>query len=863
MSVHIPIIRITRLRGVGQLHGVSVPKLLLFSLLFAMLVFSPLQNLVSHFENDEGESVSDELRIAQVLDIGLEEVCASAEGPTDLGSLSNAITAPSAFPDEGSDGDYYWMKLYNHGGSEAIDSIIEVSTGGYLLCGSIGSDVWVVRVDQDGSPLWNVTYDYPGSTYANNLIEANDGCFVIVGDHYNESKSAYDAFVLKIDTTGNHLWNKTYGGDSSDRGNDIIEIENEGFFIFGDSMSYGNAVEDFWLVRIDSNGNSLWNKTYGYASGRDYGYSLIESGTGDYILAGACNNISTNMGDIWLIWVDSDGVVQEELLYDAGLTECAYDLIECTNGDLVVTGVTYDWSTNWGYSIIMRINANGGFLWNSTYRLGEYANQAYSVIEMSTGGFVIGGESWLDSPNGYDAFICRYDDDGALSWNQTYRGGWSDAIYDLIEYESGGFLFVGETNGFGAFGYDGWMVLTPEPKWIDAPDEMEYELDTSYCYDLDATSAAGIDTWLANDSAFEIDGEGIITYTLTNLGAYSLLIWLNDTMGNSLTSEIDITVVDSLAPTWVVEPDDIVLEYGESFVYDLDAIDRAGIGRFWIEDTPWFIVDSAGIIRATEILSLGPYGIKVCVNDTNGNVASSIFIVTVEDTTAPTWIYAPHHIYVEYGDAVEFHLDAEDPFGISSWTISDTENFSISETGCIVSNELLDVGIYGLEVTVTDTNDNSQSESFNVIIQDTTSPTWLEEPMDQVLEYGQSLDYDIPIYDLSGLDACEIDDETNFDIEIGDNGLEGIITITNKVTLEPGVYDLSISVSDKYGNPICTKIHVIVIDVESGFTTETSTTSTTDGVPPTEPLILGVAVAGGGIAAVVIALILYKKFSSS
>ncbi len=833
-----------------------------------MLLFSSIQNLAVNPEIGTRSDITIRVNDGRVLENNDENVFYPKEISPDLETQTNNFGSAADFPEEGSDGDYYWMKLLNSGTSESVESIIEVSTGGYLLCAVASVYNWVIRIDENGNHLWNMTYDTQTENYPNNVIETSDGCFVIVGYSYNYTSMVYDAFALKIDANGDHMWNKTYGGSKTDKGNDIVETEDGGLFIFGNSMSYGSAVEDFWLLRLDFNGNAMWNKTYGDASGRDYGNAILKSSAGDYILAGGRWSGSTDMGDVWLIWVDSEGVVQDDYLYPlrAGLSEGANDIIECANGDFVVTGYCYDSSTNYGDAITMRTDASGAHLWNSTYRLSNQSNGANSVIEMSSGGLVICGDSWFGSPYGSDAFICRYNDEGELLWNQTYRGGWSDYLYDLVEHESGGFLFAGETNGFGAVGNDGWLGLVPEPKWIDAPGEIECELDISSCYDIGATSAAGIDTWYVNDTAFQLDDNGLLTHSTSYLATYPIFIWFNDTMGNSISKEIDITFVDSIAPTWVVVPEDTVIEYGESFVCDLDATDKSGISRFWLEETPWFTIDPAGIIRTRDTLPLGPYGIKVCVNDSNGNAASTIFIVTIEDTTAPTWVYAPHHIYVEYGEPVEFHLEAEDPFGISSWVLSDTENFTISETGCIVSNEILEVGTYGLEVTVTDGNDNSVSESFNIIIRDTTCPNWLEEPLDQVLEYGQSLEYDIPIWDLSGVCDCEIDDEHNFDIELNENGDEDIITITNQVELEVGTYELLITVSDKYDNSLSTKIHVFVISIgpESSSDTATSTNTSTGGdIAPVDPLVLGVAVSGGGIAAAVIIFILYKKYRST
>ena len=117
----------------------------------------------------------------------------------------------------------------------------------------------------------------------------------------------------------------------------------------------------------------------------------------------------------------------------------------------------------------------------------------------------------------------------------------------------------------------------------------------------------------------------------------------------------------------------------------------------------------------------------------------------------------------------------------------------------------LPIGVFRLKVWVNDTKNNIQSASFNIIVQDTTSPNWNPTPSDYAIKFGDDLIYDLGATDLSGIDHWWINDTTHFSID--ENG-----TITNAITLNVGDYWLEVRAYDPYDN-YCT--HIIRITVEN------------------------------------------------
>jgi subtilisin family serine protease len=207
-------------------------------------------------------------------------------------------------------------------------------------------------------------------------------------------------------------------------------------------------------------------------------------------------------------------------------------------------------------------------------------------------------------------------------------------------------------------------------------------------------------------------------------------------------------------------------------------------------------------------------------SNSQGKQVTFFIKVTVQDTTSPTWDQIPIDQVVEYGEGLLYDLNASDLSGIDHWWINDTFNFNITINGAIFNLITLPIGDYSLEVRAYDPYDNYCSAIIEIAVEDTTAPTWVFTPDDQVIELGDGLSYDVDASDLSGIDYYWIDDETNFNVD--GNGL-----ITNAVALFVGDYTLEIRAYDHYGH-YCTATITITIE---------DTTAPTWDTPPNDQTV--------------------------
>jgi len=304
-------------------------------------------------------------------------------------------------------------------------------------------------------------------------------------------------------------------------------------------------------------------------------------------------------------------------------------------------------------------------------------------------------------------------------------------------------------------------------------------------------------------------------------------------------------------PFWLQSPTDQVSEFGESIYYDLNASVYGGIAQWWINDTMHFAIDISGIIVNITALPVGSFGIHVWANDTLGNTLDTTFTVVVEDTTAPEWTQTPTYQIVEYGEYLSYDLNFTDLSEIDTCWINDTARFSIDSTGQVLSIVVLDVGTYGFEIYISDIHGNILMASIIIEVIDTTPPELLVSVTDQYLEYGETLEYQLSAYDLSGIGQWSLNDTTNFEID-------SLGLITSVGHLDAGKYGLNVTVADPYGNELSV---VFTVQVSSEITTTTTTTtSVTDTGPPLGAILITAAV-GSGIAVVIVIVFLRRRSS--
>ena len=177
---------------------------------------------------------------------------------------------------------------------------------------AITSNNRVIRVaDSNNAPdeEWNRTYEEANFGYGCYVQQTSDAGYLIIGTIYKSDES--DICLIKTDSEGNKIWNKTIGGslrDSLSQYSDSVQQTSDGgYILIGRTLSYGEGNGDVWLIKTDSEGDEIWNKTYGEYGISEKGYSFQQTSDGGYIIVGETVRDKTSWdADAWLIKIDSE-----------------------------------------------------------------------------------------------------------------------------------------------------------------------------------------------------------------------------------------------------------------------------------------------------------------------------------------------------------------------------------------------------------------------------------------------------------------------------------------------------------------------------------------------------------------------------
>jgi predicted secreted protein len=211
-----------------------------------------------------------------------------------------------------SSGNLAWNKTFGGSQDDSGNSVQQTSDGGYIIAGCTesygagGYDVWLIKTDSGGNAAWNKTFG--GSYYddAYSVQQTPDGGYIIAGTTSSYWANLGDVWLIKTDSSGNLAWSHTFGGSEDDSGNSVQQTSDGGYIIAGCTESYGAGGYDVWLMKTDSAGNAAWNKTFG-GSEDDFGDSVQQTSDGGYIIASLTQSYGAGDNDVWLIKTDSSG----------------------------------------------------------------------------------------------------------------------------------------------------------------------------------------------------------------------------------------------------------------------------------------------------------------------------------------------------------------------------------------------------------------------------------------------------------------------------------------------------------------------------------------------------------------------------
>jgi hypothetical protein len=358
--------------------------------------------------------------------------------------------------------DTLWTRTFG-GGSEDIGNGVQHTTdGGYIVTGytySYGAgsaDVWLIKTDSLGNQQWNSTFGGSGSDVGQSVQQTNDGGYVIAGYTRSYGAGGSDVWLIKTDSNGDSLWTRTFGGSSYDYGYSVQQTSDGGYIIVGYTSSYGAGGYDVWLIKTDSDGDSLWTRTFG-GSNSDEGYSVQQTNDGGYVITGWTNSYGAGSTDVWLIKTDSNGDSLWTRTFGGGDEDRGNRVQQTDDGGYVITG----WTSSYGagsYDVwLIKTESDGNCLWTRTFGQ-SYFDWGNCVQQTTDGGYIISGCIGAYSPGSANVWLIKTDPLGVQQWQRTFGGSGGEDGNSVQQTADGGYVIAGQTTSYGAGMYDVWLI---------------------------------------------------------------------------------------------------------------------------------------------------------------------------------------------------------------------------------------------------------------------------------------------------------------------------------------------------------------------------------------------------------------------
>lgn len=313
----------------------------------------------------------------------------------------------------GSGNDECYSVAQTADGGFIVAGVTNSSDGDLIGMNAANHDFWIIKLTGTGSIEWQKVLGGSSAEYAREIQQTKDGGYIIAGwsastdGDITGNHGAGDYWIVKLSSAGSIEWQKSLGGSKADWGTAVQQTIDGGYIVAGYSAStdgditFNHGDMDYWVVKLNSSGNIVWQKNFG-GSGYDRAWSIQQTSDKGFIVAGESKShdgdLTTNYGDYdwWVVKMDQQGNIQWQKNLGGSAEDINPAVIETRDSMFVIAGTSYsdgvDVSGNHGSGDcwVVELNQQGEIQWERCYG-GTSGEGAFSIRQTTDGGFILGG----------------------------------------------------------------------------------------------------------------------------------------------------------------------------------------------------------------------------------------------------------------------------------------------------------------------------------------------------------------------------------------------------------------------------------------------------------------------------------------
>ncbi|MCC6280544.1 MAG: hypothetical protein IT262_08090 [Saprospiraceae bacterium] len=288
---------------------------------------------------------------------------------------------------------------------------------------------------------FSTTVGGSSNDFPNDIITASDGGFVVAG--YTQSfGNGNQAYIVKVDKNGAQQWENNFGGAFDDYATAVTASSDGGFVLCGRTWDV-NQNQDLLIVKVNSTGGKVWEKTYGATDSTETAFGIVPVGTGDFLIG---YTVSGGVDLIRLLRVNSNGSkVSDKTVRtgDFGIKK----MIKTSDGKIVMAGDKYSTTT---VSYILKLNEDGSYVWENTYpsSAGNNYTPGYGVAELTDKSLVMCSSDLGNNTSDHDFNLSAFNSIGGNLWDETWGGASADELFDVARSSDNELGVAGYTASF-------------------------------------------------------------------------------------------------------------------------------------------------------------------------------------------------------------------------------------------------------------------------------------------------------------------------------------------------------------------------------------------------------------------------------